>query len=38
MILTTFTAPNNTAANANATNTANNNAFCNKKLVFKNNK
>ena len=38
----TFTAedtkePNNTAANAPATNTANNNAFGNKKLVFKNN-
>ena len=30
-------APNNTAANVNATNTANNNAFGNKKLVFKNN-
>ena len=29
--------PNNTAGNANATNTANNNAFGNKKLVFKNN-
>ena len=38
----TFTAddidePYNTAANVNATNTANNNAFGNKKLVFKNN-
>ena len=38
----TFTAddidePNNTAANVTATNTANNNAFGNKKLVFKNN-
>ena len=38
----TFTAddidvPNNTAANVNATNTANNNAFDDKKLVFKNN-
>ena len=30
-------APNNTAANATATNTANNNAFGEKKLVFKNN-
>ena len=30
-------APNNTAANVNATNTANNNAFGDKKLVFKNN-
>ena len=30
-------APNNTAANVNATNTANNNAFDYKKLVFKNN-
>ena len=30
-------APNNTAANVNATNTANDNAFGNKKLVFKNN-
>ena len=30
-------APNNTAANVTATNTANNNAFGNKKLVFKNN-
>ena len=30
-------APNNTAANANATNTANDNAFGEKKLVFKNN-
>ena len=30
-------APNNTAANVNATNTANNNAFGEKKLVFKNN-
>ena len=29
--------PNNTAANANATNTANDNAFGEKKLVFKNN-
>ena len=38
----TFTAndieePNNTAANVTATNTANNNAFGDKKLVFKNN-
>ena len=38
----TFTAddidePNNTAANVNATNNANNNAFGNKKLIFKNN-
>ena len=38
----TFTAddidePNNTAANVNATNVANNNAFGNKKLVFENN-
>ena len=32
-----FEAPNNTEANANATNTANNNAFGEKKLVFKNN-
>ena len=31
-----FEAPNNTAANANATNTANDNAFGEKKLVFKN--
>ena len=30
-------APNNTAANVDTTNTANNNAFGNKKLVFKNN-
>ena len=30
-------APNNTAANITATNTANNNAFGEKKLVFKNN-
>ena len=30
-------APNNTAANFNATNTANNNALTDKKLVFKNN-
>ena len=30
-------APNNTAANVNATNTANNNALTDKKLVFKNN-
>ena len=30
-----FEAPNNTAANATATNTANNNAFGEKKLVFK---
>ena len=29
--------PNNTAANANASNTANNNAFGEKKFVFKNN-
>ena len=33
----TFDAPNNTAANVNATNNANDNAFCEKKLVFKNN-
>ena len=38
----TFTAndidvPNNTAANGTATNTANNNAFGDKKMVFKNN-
>ena len=32
-----FEAPNNTAANATATNTANNNAFGEKKFVFKNN-
>ena len=32
-----FNAPNNTAANATATNTANDNAFGEKKLVFKNN-
>ena len=32
-----FEAPNNTAANANATNTANDNAFGEKELVFKNN-
>ena len=32
-----FEAPNNTAANAIATNTANNNEFWEKKLVFKNN-
>ena len=32
-----FEAPNNTAANATATNTANNNVFGEKKLVFKNN-
>ena len=32
-----FEAPNNTAANATATNTANDNAFGEKKLVFKNN-
>ena len=32
-----FEAPNNTAANGTATNTANNNAFSEKKLVFKNN-
>ena len=30
-------APNNTAANVTATNTTNNNAFGDKKLVFKNN-
>ena len=30
-------APNNTEANVTATNTANNNAFGDKKLVFKNN-
>ena len=30
-------APNNTAANVNAANTTNNNAFGNEKLVFKNN-
>ena len=32
-----FEEPNNTAANANATNTANDNAFGEKKLVFKSN-
>ena len=32
-----FEAPNNTAANATATNNANNNAFGEKKFVFKNN-
>ena len=32
-----FEAPNNTAANVTATNTTNNNAFGDKKLVFKNN-
>ena len=32
-----FEAPNNTAANVTATNTANNNAFGDKKLIFKNN-
>ena len=32
-----FEAPNNTVANATATNTANDNAFGEKKLVFKNN-
>ena len=32
-----FEAPNNTADNATATNTANNSAFGEKKLVFKNN-
>ena len=32
-----FDLPNNTAANATATNTANDNAFVEKKLVFKNN-
>ena len=32
-----FEAPNNTVANENATNTANNNAFGENKLVFKNN-
>ena len=32
-----FEAPNNTADNATATNTANVNAFGEKKLVFKNN-
>ena len=32
-----FDAPSNTAANATATNTANNNVFGEKKLVFKNN-
>ena len=32
-----FEAPNNTAANATATNNANNNVFGEKKLVFKNN-
>ena len=32
-----FEAPNNTATNATATNTANNNAFGEKKLIFKNN-
>ena len=29
--------PNNTAADVNSTNTANNNAFVDKKLVFRNN-
>ena len=42
LIKNTFTAndfdePNNTADNATATNTANDNAFGEKKLVFKNN-
>ena len=32
-----FEAPNNTAANASATNTANDNALAERKLVFKNN-
>ena len=32
-----FEEPNNTAANANATNTANDNEFDEKKLAFKNN-
>ena len=32
-----FEVPNNTVANANVTNTANNNAFGEKKLFFKNN-
>ena len=32
-----FEAPNNTVANATATNNANNNAFGGKKFVFKNN-
>ena len=32
-----FNAPNNTAANATATSTTNNNAFGEKKFVFKNN-
>ena len=32
-----FEAPNNTAANANATNTANHSPFGRKKMVFKNN-
>ena len=32
-----FEAPNNTAANATATNNANNNAFSEEKLIFKNN-
>ena len=32
-----FEVPNNTATNATATNTGNNNAFGEKKLVFKNN-
>ena len=32
-----FESPNNTAANPTATNTANDNAFGEKKLVFKNN-
>ena len=32
-----FDEPNNTAANATATNTANDNAFGKKKIVFKNN-
>ena len=31
-----FDAPNNTTANATATNTANDNAFSENKLVFKN--
>ena len=32
-----FEAPNNTVANVNATNIANNNAFGEKKLIYKNN-
>ena len=36
-IVNDFDAPNNTVANVNATNNANNNAFDEKKFVFKNN-